>query len=90
MKVQTKRIPITHNGKTYKVNVPFEVSESDYEKIKGLVEVIEEDQKTINEMLLDELIEYAAKNNIDLGEATLKDDIKAVIKSHLEGVGNGN
>lgn len=56
--------------------------ESVAEKLKGMgYEVTgEADAKPIEDMKVDELKAYAAKNNIDLGEATKKADILKIIQ----------
>lgn len=51
---------------------------------KGHLTVVEggktEDPKAVEDMTVAELKAYAAENNIDLGEATKKDDILAAIQ----------
>lgn len=46
--------------------------------------VPEEVDKPVEKMTVAELKSHADKNQIDLGEATKKDDILAVIQAHLD------
>lgn len=48
--------------------------------------VPEEAEKPLDKMKLDELKAHAEKLEIDLGDATKKDDILAVIQAHLDAV----
>lgn len=52
------------------------------EKLKGMGYTVsgEADAKPIEKMKIDELKAYAAEHNIDLGEATKKDEILKIIQ----------
>ncbi|RAP29150.1 hypothetical protein C2W64_04097 [Brevibacillus laterosporus] len=81
MKVKILDIPIRYGHNTYRVGEVFEIEEEHLKGIEELVKITEEDEpKTLNKMTLAELKEYAIQHDIDLGEATKKDDILAVIQ----------
>ncbi|ATO50140.1 hypothetical protein P4V86_19410 [Brevibacillus laterosporus] len=91
MKVKVLDIPIRYNHNTYRVGEVFEIEEEHLRGIEELVvpQISEESQepetypleeKSIDKMTVAELKEYAIQHDIDLGEATKKDDILAVIK----------
>lgn len=87
MIVEVKEIPVRHNGMRYGKGEQFEIDSKAYDRIKGYVNVIDESdslEKTLDEMTVPELKAYAAKNNIDLGEATKKEDILKVLQGDKE------
>lgn len=86
MLVEVKGIAIRHNGTCYAKGDTFEIDAKQHERIKDHVDVIDEAdrEKTIDEMTVPELKEYAAKNNIDLGDATKKDAILLVLQGQKE------
>lgn len=92
MKVEPKRLPVRHNGKTFKAGESFEIEQKDYEKIQAHVNVITSDEplveKPIEKMTLPELKVHAEKHEIDLGEATKKEDILAAILAAGDPDGN--
>lgn len=83
MQVTPKRLPVRHNGKTYKAGETIEVDLKDYERIQAHVSVLEAEEtmveKPLEKMTLAELKVHAEKHEIDLGEATKKEDILAAI-----------
>lgn len=87
MKVEVLNIPIRHNGSLYKQGESFLITEKEYDRIKKFVGVLEEGEspdpdpnKSLEDMKLDELKAYAKEKGIDLGGATKKEDILAVLK----------
>lgn len=53
-------------------------------KVEETAPIVEEnanDEVTLEDLKVDELIEYAAENNIDLGKAKKKDEIIAAISA---------
>lgn len=92
---------VKYKGEPYKKGESIEVESKDIAEMiaKGVVSEdtqipeIDEDKEPletdINKMKVDELKDYAEKNGIDLGDATKKDDILAVIKE-AEAVANAN
>lgn len=50
----------------------------------------EDVEKPVEKMKVDELKAHAEKHGIDLGEATKKEDILAVVQAHLEQVATGD
>ncbi|MFD1203586.1 Rho termination factor N-terminal domain-containing protein [Sporosarcina contaminans] len=79
-KVKVKSVPVRYEGTTYQPDEEFSMKAEHV--IDSLVEVSEEDTfepKTVEEMTVSELKEYAAEHDIDLGEAKKKDDILAAI-----------
>ncbi|MNB80555.1 hypothetical protein D3C75_273200 [compost metagenome] len=85
MKVQVNEIPIRHDGTRYEKGESFSLSDAQYERIKDHVTVLEEADelagaKSVDEMTVAELKAYVAEQNIDLGEATKKEDILAKIR----------
>ncbi|AGR47454.1 hypothetical protein ABOUO_8 [Brevibacillus phage Abouo] len=94
MIVKVLDIPIRYNHNTYRMGEVFDIEEGHLKDIENLVvpQISEESQepevfplerieeKTIDKMTVAELKEYAIQHDIDLGEATKKDDILAVIK----------
>lgn len=87
-KVKVKNIPVRYEGTTYQPGEEFSMKAEHV--IDSLVEVTEEDAiepKTVEEMTITELKEYAAENDIDLGDAKKKDDILAAIQQNEQGQG---
>ncbi|MCR8983270.1 hypothetical protein [Brevibacillus laterosporus] len=94
MKVKVLDIPIRYGHNTYRMGEVFEIEEEYFRGIEELVvpQASEESQepeafpleqieeKSLDKMTVAELKEYAIQHEIDLGEATKKDDILAVIK----------
>lgn len=88
MKVKVLDISIRYNHNTYRMGEVFDIEEGHLKDIENLVvpQISEESQepeveeKSIDKMTVAELKEYANQHEIDLGEATKKDDILAVIK----------
>jgi len=78
MKVEVIESPVRYNGETYVAGQSFEIDEKHVTGIEQHVNVISED-KPIEEMKLDELKEYSKAKGIDLGDATKKEDILAII-----------
>jgi len=81
MVVKVIGIPIRYNKKSHRKGEAFEISEEHYKGIANLVETIEEENKTIDKMTIDELKTYAEEKQIDLGGATKKAEILAIIKA---------
>lgn len=77
-KVEVIDIPVRYKGETYKAGESFEVDEEHLPAIEQYVNVISE-SKPVEEMKLDELKEYAKAKEIDLGNATKREDILAII-----------
>ncbi|MCM3701435.1 hypothetical protein [Paenibacillus macerans] len=84
MKVEVLSTPIRHNDSLYEQGESFLITEDQYDRIKKAVKVIDETPehtaKTIDDMTLAELKEYAKLNNIDLDGATKKEDVLTKIK----------
>ncbi|MGG1444346.1 hypothetical protein ABE354_20265 [Brevibacillus laterosporus] len=91
MKVKVLDIPIRYNHNTYRMGEVFDIEEGHLRDIENLVvpqiseelqesEIYPLEEKSIDKMTVAELKEYAIQHEIDLGEATKKDDILAVIK----------
>lgn len=80
-----------YRGVTYPAHTPFQVDDKDIEALikEGAIVTIppksagvaESCGKSIDAMKIDELREYAEKNNINLGKADRKSDILAAIKA---------
>ncbi|MGF7049153.1 hypothetical protein J2T13_003661 [Paenibacillus sp. DS2015] len=77
-KVEVIEIPVRYNGETYQAGEVFEIDGKDILGIQQHITVISED-KPIEEMKLEELKEYAKSKEINLGDATKKEDILAII-----------
>lgn len=80
--VEVKNIPVRYNGTTYQPGASFEM-EADH-VIESLVEVtgeVEKAPKEIGEMTIAELRDYAAENNVDLGDAKKRDELLEVIQA---------
>lgn len=72
--VEVQKIPVRYNGVTYKSGETFEMEEEHV--LEELVNVIGDAvPKSLNEMTVPELKEFATVNGIDLGEAKKKDEI---------------
>lgn len=92
MIVKVRKIPVRHNGTRYLANQKFEISQEDYKKIQKFVDVVEEDSpvdppqgpKKIEDMTVPELKDFAEEMEIDLGDATKKDDIIQCIQKAME------
>lgn len=78
MKVEVIKIPVRYNSKTYVAGESFDIDEKYISGIQQHVTVISED-KPLENMKLDELKEYAKSKEIDLGDATKKEEILAII-----------
>lgn len=79
---------VKYKGVHYPAHTPFEVEDADVEalvKDGAIVTVppkaVENSDKSLDTMKVDELRAYAESNNIDIGKATKKADILAVIKA---------
>lgn len=84
-KVEVINVPIRYNGVTYKREESFEME--DVHVIETLVKVIgevENTPKSVEEMTVPELKQYATENEIDLGETKKQKDILEVIQAHEE------
>ncbi|WP_438312230.1 hypothetical protein [Sporosarcina sp. FA9] len=81
--VQVKDIPVRYESITYQPGSSFEMEEKYVNEslviVTGDVEVI---QKTIEEMTIAELKDYAASHEIDLGDAKKRDEILEAIQIH--------
>ncbi|MEG0450947.1 MAG: hypothetical protein RR595_13910 [Lysinibacillus sp.] len=83
--VEVLDVPVRYKGATYKPGESFEME--DTHVIETLVKVtgeVEKVPKTIEEMTIAELKEYAKENEINLGPAKKLDEILAVIQAHEE------
>lgn len=79
--VKVKEIPVRYNGTTYQPGEPFEM-ETDHVN-EALVKVlgdVEKPPKEVKDMTIAEMKEYAAENDIDLGDAKLHAEILAEIE----------
>lgn len=86
-KVKVKNIPVRYDHRTYQPDEEFIIKGEHIKGTESIVDIVEEIEvkpKSVDQMLVDELKEYAADNEIDLGKATKKDDILAVIKGDPE------
>ena len=90
MKVEVKEIQVRHNGTLYEKGASFSLPANQYERIKAHVIVLDEEDepaaepdKDIDDMTVPELKTHAVRLNIDLGEATKKDDILEKIKAAI-------
>ncbi|MEK5235458.1 hypothetical protein NST99_07140 [Paenibacillus sp. FSL L8-0470] len=82
MKVEVIDIPIRHNGQLFQKGESFSVTEKEFARLEKHVTVLEADEIVpvpVPEMKLPELKDYAKKHGIDLGEATKREDVLAVI-----------
>lgn len=81
MKVEVKEIPIRHNGQLHQQGESFSVNQKEYARLEEYVTVLEESSAPlpVSEMDLPALKDYAKQQNIDLGKATKKEDVLAVI-----------
>lgn len=82
--VEVKDIPVRYSRQTYPAGATFLMDERHLKGMDELLTVlgeVEEPEKTVDEMTLVELKEYAEKNTIDLGGKTKKDEILAAIKA---------
>lgn len=87
MIVEVKEIPVRHNGQRCVKGEQFEIDAKQYVRIKAYVEVIDESDnadKPLEKMTVAELREYAASKEIDLGEATKKEEILQVLQGAQE------
>ena len=81
-KVIVKNIPVRYEGTTYQPGEEFDMKAEHVNK--NIVEVtgeVEQKPKTIEDMTVAELKDYATNNEIDLGEAKKRDDILEAIQS---------
>lgn len=84
-KVEVINVPVRYNGVTYKREESFEME--DEHVIETLVNVIGEVEhapKSLEEMTVPELKQYAKDKEIDLGEAKKQKEIFEVIQAHEE------
>ncbi|MEK5277760.1 MULTISPECIES: DUF7210 family protein [Paenibacillus] len=80
MKVEVKEIPIRHNGQLFQKGESFSVTEKDYERLEKHVTFIEDEgPPAVSEMKLAELKAHAKEHGIDLGEASKREDVLAVV-----------
>lgn len=82
MKVEVKEIPIRHNGQLYQEGESFSVTEKEFARLEQYVNFLEDEAPAailVTEMKLPELKAYAKEKSIDLGEATKREDVLAVI-----------
>ncbi|WP_340034032.1 hypothetical protein [Paenibacillus sp. FSL H3-0302] len=82
MKVEVKEVPIRHNGQLFQKGESFSVTERDFARLLHYVTILEEEalaKVSVSEMKLPELKAYAKEQDIDLGEATKREDVLAVI-----------
>lgn len=90
MIVKVKEIPVRHDGVKYVKDQEFQVNEKQFERLKAHVVFVSEDpvqvtdDKPIDKMTVAELKEYAELHNIELGEASKKEEILEVIKLAFE------
>ncbi|CAG9620878.1 hypothetical protein [Sutcliffiella rhizosphaerae] len=80
--VEVIKIPVRYNGETYQAGESFEM-EDEYvnESLVNVTGEVERGPKTIREMTIAELKEYATEHEIDLGDAKKKDDILEIIQA---------
>lgn len=91
MKVEVKETPIRHNGELFRKGDSFSVTEQEFVHLKKHVVVLEEDRVIpVSEMKLQELKAYAKKHGIDLGEATKREEVLAVIQKAGEADGGAS
>jgi hypothetical protein len=77
-------ITLTHPGKGRQVTVPDDVADSYTSQgwvAAGSPAPAEQEPVDISKLKVDELKAYAGDHGIDLGDATKKDDIRAVIEA---------
>lgn len=80
MKVGVKEIPIRHNGQLYEQGESFNVSEKEYARLEQYVIVLEAGEAPqVSDMKLPELKAYAKEHDIELGEASKREEVLAVI-----------
>jgi hypothetical protein len=87
VKVEVKEIPIRHNGQLFQQGESFSVTEKEYARIEKHVTVLESVADPVSEMKLPELKAYAKEQGIDLGEATKREEVLAVIQKAGEAGG---
>lgn len=82
MKVEVKEIPIRHNGQLYQQGESFSVTEKEFPRLEQYVTFLEDETPEVvpvAEMKLPELKAHAKEHGIDLGEASKREDVLAVI-----------
>lgn len=85
-KVEVKDIPVRYNGTTYQPGESFEMaSEHVLENLVNVLGDVEVEKKPISEMTLQELKDYAAEFEIDLGEAKKKDEVFEIVQAFENG-----
>lgn len=85
-KVEVIKIPVRYDGATFKAGESFEMeAEHVNESLVKVTGEAEKTPKTISEMTIPELKEYAAEHEIDLGEAKKRDEILEVIQAEEDG-----
>jgi len=95
MIVKPKEIAVRHNGRRYAPGEEFEIDQAGYTRIAAHLDVVAEDEpedKPLEKQSVAELKAYAELKGIDLGEATKKPEILAVIlaaQKQQDGAPNG-
>ncbi|MEK5277676.1 MULTISPECIES: hypothetical protein [Paenibacillus] len=82
MKVEVKEIPIRHNGQLYQQGESFSVAEKEFPRLEQYVAFLEDEAPvvvSVAEMKLPELKAHAKEHGIDLGEASKREDVLAMI-----------
>lgn len=90
MKVKSKT-PVFYNGQRFEVGEEFEITKTDFEQHKGILEVTEGDkvlEKTLTDLTYVELKEMAKEKNIEGYAKMKKDELIAALEA-LEADANG-
>lgn len=81
MQVKVKKIPVRYKQQTYRAGDIFEIAEEHVKGIQDFAEVLEEkEEKSLDQMTVLELKEYAKAQGVDLGKASKKEEILAVLQ----------
>ncbi|MTI56151.1 hypothetical protein [Geosporobacter ferrireducens] len=81
MQVKVKKIPIRYNKHRYQAGETFEIQQEHVKGIQNLVEIVSEEteEKSLEQMTVAELKEYAKSQDIEIGKTSKKEDILALI-----------
>lgn len=80
--VKVLKVPVRYKGVTHGPGASFEMEDEHVnESIVEVTGEVAELPKTVEEMTVPELKEYAAENTIDLGDVKKRDEILEVIQA---------
>lgn len=80
--VEVLKVPVRYKGVTHTPGASFEMEDEHVnESLVKVTGEVEKSPKTVEEMTVPELKDYAAEKTIDLGDAKKRDDILEVIQA---------